>query len=93
MKAMALFKTTKDPRGIIYCKLGFGEISLLTGKKAFAKRHLSTAQNESCKHGFAVEACYAKTLIYLNDDKAIDNTCYRRLGLRLKFQALPLNFP
>jgi len=93
MKAMALFKTTKDPRGIIYCKLGLGEISLLTGKKAFAKRHLSTAQNESDKHGFAVEGCYAKTLMSLHNDKEISNTCYHQLGLRLKFQAMPLNFP
>jgi tetratricopeptide (TPR) repeat protein len=91
-KAMANFRKTKDPRGIIYCKLGFGEIAMMTGKKALAKRHLESALNESAAYGFAVEKCYAETLMQMLGGKA-DNSCYKRLGLSLRFQALPLNIP
>jgi hypothetical protein len=39
-KAMQLFRKTRDPRGIIYCRLGFAEIAFLSGKKAVAKRYV-----------------------------------------------------
>lgn len=92
LKAMALFKKTKDPRGMIYCRLGLGEIALITGRKAVAQRHLSAAQTGLNEYNFAVEKCFAKTLISSISGK-FDNTCYSRLGLKLGFQELPLNIP
>ena len=91
-KAMANFRKTKDPRGVIYCRLGFGEIDLLTGRKTSAIRHIEAALNESGVYGFAVERCYAETLTQMLSGKA-DNSCCKRLGLKLRFQSLPLNIP
>lgn len=91
-KAMTNFRKTKDPRGIIYCRLGFGEIALLTGDRAPAKRHIESALKESAAYGFAVERCYAETLAQMLSGK-VDNSCYERLGLKLRFRSLPLNIP
>ncbi len=101
IRAMLLFKETKDPRGIIYCGLGLGEIALLKGKKAIAKRQILTSLHCSSKNSFAVEKCHAKTLIsYMNKNNppefsltSIDDGCYNRLGLKLRFQGLPFNIP
>ncbi len=96
-KAIVNFNHTKDPRGIIYCNLGRGQIALLAGKKALAKRRLSSALNESKKNNFAVEKCHAETLIALADgmgySEKFGSTCYDRLGLKLGFKRLPLNIP
>jgi hypothetical protein len=62
MKAMQYFKETKDPRGIIYCRLGLGEIAFLTGDRPRAEKHLVSARKALAKHRFAVEDCHAKTL-------------------------------
>ena len=118
MKAMTLFRNTKDPRGIIYCKLGFGEIFLLNGKTEVAKRHILAAQADAKNNNFALEQCYADTLISFMTNNPpqspfskggqkgvvskgglggfsgkIHNACYNQLGLKLKFQELPLNIP
>jgi len=104
-KALRFFKKTKDPRGVIYCNLGFGEIALLEGKKAAAKRYCAAALQGSKKHEFALEKCHAETLFAFVDGPCSsdslkkrlpgkkDITCYDRLGLKLRFQALPLNIP
>jgi len=62
IKAMQLFKKTKDPRGISYCRLGLGEIAFLTGDTTRAEKHLAAARKALGKHHFAVEDCHAKTL-------------------------------
>ncbi|NIM66772.1 MAG: hypothetical protein GTO55_01235, partial [Armatimonadetes bacterium] len=36
--ALSNFRKTRDPRGIIYCKLGMAELGYLRGKKIAAKR-------------------------------------------------------
>jgi len=59
---MQLFKETKDPRGISYCRLGLGEIAFLTGDTTRAEKHLAAARKTLAKHHFAVEECHAKTL-------------------------------
>lgn len=106
-KAKQFFKKTKDPRGLIYCDLGFGEVSLLEGKNSAARKYLLTALDGSTDYNFALEKCYAETVIsfmnaggpYQRKGRKVsfsgktDNTCYNRLGLRLRFQALPLNIP
>lgn len=92
IRAMLLFKKTKDPRGIIYCKLGLGELNFLEGRMANAKRQLKAALYDSTKNSFAVEKYYAKTILSYMDGK-IDNECYNRLGLKLRFQGLPFNIP
>ncbi|MCJ7484423.1 MAG: hypothetical protein MUO31_15855, partial [Thermodesulfovibrionales bacterium] len=52
----------KDPRGIIYCRLGLGEIAFLTGDRTRAEKYLVSARKALAKHHFAVEDCHAKTL-------------------------------
>lgn len=106
-KAKQFFKKTKDPRGLIYCELGSGEIALIEGKNSLAGKYLLSAMEGSTDYGFAVEKCYAETAISFMDSLSrrpgkvekvsfqgkTAETCYNRLGLRLRFQALPLNIP
>jgi hypothetical protein len=91
-KAMKNFRKTKDPRGVIYCRLGMGELALLSGRKSAALKHFVTALNESKAYGFAIENCYAEILMQIFNGKT-DNSCCRQLGLKLRFQGLPLNIP
>jgi hypothetical protein len=98
IKAMLLFKKTKDPRGIVYCRLGLGEIALLKGRKAAARRHFLASLYGSTKNSFAVEKCHARTLTACMNfgggfSGKIDDGCYNRLGLKLGFQVLPFNIP
>ncbi|MEW6675269.1 MAG: tetratricopeptide repeat protein [Nitrospirota bacterium] len=92
IRAMLLFKKTEDLRGIIYCRLGLGELNFLEGRKTHAKRQLKAALYDSTKNSFAVEKCHAKTILSYMDGK-IDNGCYNKLGLKLRFQGLPFNIP
>jgi hypothetical protein len=67
IKAMLLFKKTRDPRGIIYCRLGLGELDFLEGREAIAMRKLNGALFESIKNSFAIERCHASTILsYMN---------------------------
>jgi tetratricopeptide (TPR) repeat protein len=109
MNALELFKKTKDPRGIIYCSLGFSEIALLQGNRAVALRYLSHSEGHSAEYDFTLEQCYAGTLrsFLLQPDAPslikqnmkgagsgnIGESCYNRLGLKLRFKKLPLNIP
>ena len=90
--SVRLFRRTKDPRGVCYCLLGFGEIALLRGRRATAKRHISSALEKATKNDFGIEKCYAKTILALMDGKKED-TCYNQLGLKIGFRGLPLNIP
>jgi len=90
--SMQLFRRTKDPRGVCYCLLGLGEIALLGGKKAVARRHISAAGEKATKNNFSIEKCYVNTMLALLDGK-IDNTCYNELGMKIQFRGLPLNIP
>ena len=81
MKARQLFQATKDPRGLVYCRLGFGEIALLKGNKAIAKRHLLAARKESKKNNFAIEGCYADTLISFMNETNPYSPPFRKGGL------------
>ena len=115
--AMLLFKKTKDPRGIVYCRLGIGEIDFLEGKKALAGKLIDMAFHEAAEKGFAIEKCHAATILsYISENdpsvslcqegmkkgtegrqvrfsEKINDKCYNRLGLRLKFRGLPFNIP
>jgi tetratricopeptide (TPR) repeat protein len=63
IQSKGLFQKTKDPRGIIYCRLGFGQLALISGRFARAQNYMDISLTEAMKHGFRVEACYAKTLL------------------------------
>jgi hypothetical protein len=89
---MKNFRKTKDPRGVIYCRLGMGELALLSGRKSAALKLFVTALDESNAYGFAIENCYAEILMQILNGKT-NNSCCRRLGLKLGFQGLPLNIP
>jgi len=92
LRSMLLFKKTKDPRGNIYCRLGLGEISFLSGKKVSAMKYLNVSLADAINYKFAVERCHAETILSCINEKT-DDKCYNRLGLELKFQELPFNIP
>lgn len=115
--AMLLFKKTKDSRGIVYCRLGLGELDFLEGRKALARMHLDMAFQEAAEKGFAIEKCHAAMILsYISENypfvtlcrrgmkkgtkgeqiglpEKINDKCYNRFGLRLKFRGLPFNIP
>jgi tetratricopeptide (TPR) repeat protein len=109
IEAMLLFKRTKDARGIVYCNLGLGEIDFLSERKAIAIKRLQMAFHDAVSNSFAIEKCYATTFLsFINKNNPPSppfskggqegfsektNTCYNRLGLKLKFQGLPFNIP
>ncbi|MDQ7786354.1 MAG: tetratricopeptide repeat protein [Thermodesulfovibrionales bacterium] len=91
-KALGLFRKTKDPRGVIYCTLGLGEIALLKKKNALAEKYLSFALQESRTYRFALELCYAQILCSARDGKKVPG-CYNKAGTKLSFRGIPFNIP
>jgi hypothetical protein len=87
-----LFRQTKDPRGLIYCELGFGEITLLEGKSKRAEKYFREAVAGADKYGFKVESCHAALLFSSLSGKTASG-CYNNLGLKLNFDSLPFNLP
>jgi hypothetical protein len=87
-----LFKQTKDPRGLIYCRLGFGEIALLEGRKKLAGKYFRDSVSNAKKYAFKVERCHAEMLSSCLSGKTTTG-CYNKLGLKLSFQTLPFNIP
>jgi len=91
-EAQGLFRKTKDPRGLIYCQLGFGEIAMLTGNTKKAAKYFSDSLEQAKKYGFRIEQCHASMLIsYLAGKKK--PVCYNTLGVRLGFTEAPFNIP
>lgn len=91
--AMRLFRKTKDPRGVIYCRIGFAEADFLEGRPANAKKKLTLAATEAAGHCFAVEECHAKTVLSFVNEGMSDNKCYNNLRIKIRFQGLPFNIP
>jgi len=85
-KAESLFKITNDPRGLVYCKLGYGELRLLAGDRTGARRFFKSGLSIAEKFGFKVEAAHAKMLLERPSG-------YIKLGIKLDFQAPPYNLP
>ena len=57
-----------------------------------SQKEIESAFTESMDHGFRVEACHSKNLLsFMNRKRNV--RCYNRLGLKLRFQGLPLNIP
>ncbi|MEK7742014.1 MAG: hypothetical protein AAB273_00025, partial [Nitrospirota bacterium] len=94
-QSRGFFRKTKDPRGIIYCKLGIGEIEFLRGRISSALVNLNAAFRDSLSDGFSVENCHADALLsFVNKNNGKSgNRCYNKLGLKLKFQSIPFNIP
>lgn len=90
--ALSHFRKTRDPRGVIYCRLGMAELRALSGRKRAAQNMLDSALRDSQAYGFAVEACHAKALRSVLEGLP-GNECYRKLGLKLKFDSIPFNIP
>jgi tetratricopeptide (TPR) repeat protein len=67
LRSMKLFQETKDARGIIYCRLGLGQLALIDREDSLAKRHIEASLNASLKNSFRVETCHAKILMSLID--------------------------
>lgn len=85
-RADALFAETRDPRGRIYCQLGYGELRLLGGDTSGARRFYRDGLKSADKYGFKVEAAHAKML--LGRDPG-----YGSLGIVSDFGAPPHNLP
>ena len=91
-EAEGLFKKTKDPRGLIYCQLAFGEIAMLQGRERNAAKSFRDSLAQAKRYGFRVEHCHATMLsTYLAGKKK--PLCYNRLGVKLKFTKAPFNIP
>ena len=56
-QAQGFFRKTKDPRGIIYCKLGMGEIEFLRGRISSALANLNAAFR-----GFSFQRIFCREL-------------------------------
>jgi hypothetical protein len=90
--AKELFKKTKDPRGLIYCQLAYGELAMLQGHGRKAEKYFQASLEQAKRYGFSVEKCHATMLIsYLTGKKK--PLCYNSLGVRLKFAEAPFNIP
>jgi hypothetical protein len=87
-----LFRKTRDPRGLIYCRLGLGEIALLEGRRSTAEKYFKEAVANAGKYDFKVERCHAEMLFSSLSGKN-RSTCYNKLGLKLGFGMLPFNLP
>jgi len=91
------FRKTKDPRGLIYCRLAIGESKLMLGssaqKRAEARRYFTEARDLASKWKFGVELCHSEALLSFIEEGRTDNSCYRKLGLRLSFDKVPFNIP
>jgi tetratricopeptide (TPR) repeat protein len=91
-EALGHFRKTRDPRGAIYCRLSQAELRRLGGGKAAAGRMLVAARREARAFGFAVEECHAGALLSSLEGRT-DNSCYGKLGLGLRYGAIPFNIP
>jgi tetratricopeptide (TPR) repeat protein len=87
-----LFRKTKDARGLVYFKLGIGEVTMLQGRRTTAKKYIISAADYAKRYGFAVEKCHAETLLAGLSGK-VPKACYNTLGLRLHFTEAPFNLP
>jgi hypothetical protein len=90
--AAKLFTKTKDPRGLVYCSLGLGEIALLEGRRAAAEKYIGGSVDNASRYGFRVEKCHAEMVRSYMTGK-VKAGCYGRLGLRLHFNEAPFNIP
>ncbi len=91
-QAEKLFRQTKDPRGLIYCRLGYAETALLEGKAARAEQLVLAGLADARHHGFLVETCHAQALHAVLKGRP-SPACYGRLGLKLSFDRIPFNLP
>jgi hypothetical protein len=91
-EALRNFRKTKDPRGVIYCRLSEAEIAFLKGREASARKLLLATGEDARSRGFAVERCHARMLLGAVEG-AGKGACYGRLGLRFSFCSIPFNIP
>lgn len=85
-QAETLFRATRDQRGLVYCKLGYGELRLLEGNRTAAARFFRNALKKAEEFGFEVEASHARLLLGIP-------TGYEKLGIYLEFGEAPYNLP
>ncbi len=90
--ARYFFDKTKDPRGIIYCNLGLGEIALLEERKKLAEKYFIKSIKDAKQYGFMLESCHSEMLESYLFGK-IKRSCYNKLGLKLHFKNAPFNIP
>jgi tetratricopeptide (TPR) repeat protein len=90
--AQGLFRKTRDPRGLIYCMLGTGEIAMLEGRKKQAENYIRESVRLADEYGFKVEQCHA-ALLASSLGKKLKTACYNKLGLNLSFTRAPFNIP
>jgi tetratricopeptide (TPR) repeat protein len=90
--SLRLFRKTKDPRGILYCRMGLAELKAIRGGKGNAARMLESVKAEAKDRGFLVELCHAGALLSCIRGKT-DNACYRKLGLETRYESIPFNIP
>src|SRR5262249_46757 len=94
--ARALFEETRDHRGKIYCRLGTGELALLTGRTKAARLAFARSLAQAQRLGYHAEACHALAGLALVDptpDWTAVKKAYRACGLHFTSPPPPLNLP
>jgi tetratricopeptide (TPR) repeat protein len=95
-RAQALFRDTRDHRGLIYCRLGIGELALLQKKEKLAYLAFARSLEQAKRYGYYAEACHALcglALIEPDTDWATVKKAYRACGLHFSPPPPPLNLP
>ena len=95
-KASELFRATKDRRGLIYCRLGKGELAFLGGQEKKAHGYFSRAYRTAEKFGYHAEACHALNCLSLvrpSSDRRTVRAAYGRCGLFYDPPPPPFNIP
>jgi tetratricopeptide (TPR) repeat protein len=90
--ARSLFRKTHDPRGLVYIRMAMAELSAMHGKKHYARKLADESLAEAKEWGFDVELAHARVLVSALEGD-IDNSAYKEIGLKLKYNGLPLNIP
>jgi tetratricopeptide (TPR) repeat protein len=95
-RAQKLFRETRDHRGLIYCRLGVGELVLLQRKVKTARLAFAHCLEQAKRFGYHAEACHALAGLALVDsdpDWATVKKAYRACGLHFTPPPPPLNLP
>jgi hypothetical protein len=95
-RAQALFRDTRDHRGLIYCRLGMGELALLQGQEKIACRAFQWSLAQAKRYGYLAEACHALACLALVDsapDWSAVKKAYQACGLHFTPPPPPLNLP
>jgi tetratricopeptide (TPR) repeat protein len=95
-RAQRLFRETKDHRGLVYCRLGKGELAFLQGREQIARKDFLWSLEQAHHYGYHAEACHALmglALVEPQPNWVAVKKAYRNCGLYFTPLPPPLNLP